>query len=86
MKVVSVKDFKNQATQLLRDEIEKGNSIILTKHRKPVALVKPYENESREALVGYVIGEMDKIFKKANISKEEALKALDEARKEIYDT
>jgi antitoxin (DNA-binding transcriptional repressor) of toxin-antitoxin stability system len=86
MKVVSVRDFKNQATKLLREEIEKGNSIILTKRRKPVALVKPYENESREAIVGYLIGEMDKIFKEAHISKEEALRALDQARKEIYGT
>lgn len=83
MKVVSVKDFKDHATTFIRNEIEKGQSIILTKRRKPIALIKPFK-EDKEAGLSYLTSEIGRLFKEANITEKEALESLKNARKEVY--
>lgn len=85
MRIVSVKDFKNHATALIRDEIEEGRMVVLTKRKKPIALIKPFMGEEKEALIGYLMSEIGNLFKQVDISETEALEALDKARKEIYD-
>ena len=84
MKVVSVKDFKNKLNSFIRDEIEKGEFIVLTKRKKPIALIKPFQGVEREAVIGYLMAEIGKLFKEADITEAEALNALEKVRKEIY--
>jgi len=72
-KVVPIKEFKNRATQLLREKRE----IIVTKRGIPIARVEPLDE-----LKGLMIKarlEMEK----ANITEEEAIEILKEVKKEI---
>lgn len=72
-KVVPIKEFKNKATQLLREKRE----IIVTKRGIPIARVEPLDE-----LKGLMIKarlEMEK----ANITEEEAIEILKEVKKEI---
>ena len=72
-KVVPIREFKNKATQLLREKDE----IIITRRGIPVARVEPLDE-----LKGLMIKarlEMEK----ANITEEEAIEILKETRREI---
>lgn len=72
-KVVPIKEFKDKATQLLREKRE----IIVTRRGIPIARVEPLDE-----LKGLMIKarlEMEK----ANITEEEAIEILKEAQKEI---
>ncbi len=72
-RVVNIKEFKDKATQLLREKRE----IIVTRRGIPIARVEPLDE-----LKGLMIKarlEMEK----ANITEEEAIEILKEAQKEI---
>jgi prevent-host-death family protein len=72
-KIIPVKEFKNRATQLLREDRE----IIITRRGIPIARLEPLDE-----LKGLMIKarlEMEK----ANITEEEAIEILKEAKQEI---
>ena len=72
-KVVPIKEFKNKATQLLREKEE----IIITRRGIPIARIEPLDE-----LKGLMIRarlEMER----ANITEEEAIEILKEVKKEI---
>lgn len=81
--VVSVKDFKEHATTIIRDVIEKGKSLILTKRKKPIALIKPFDKD-KEAEMYYLTSQIGKLLKDANITEKEAQNALKSVRKDVY--
>lgn len=83
MKVISIKDFKDHATSILRNNVENGESIILTKRKKPIALIKPFSDE-KDANIAFLTNQIGAMFKEANISEKDALDALDAVRNEIY--
>jgi prevent-host-death family protein len=72
-KIVPVKEFKNKATQLLKEDRE----IIITRRGIPIARLEPLDK-----LRGFMIKarlEMEK----ANITEEEAIEILKEVKQEI---
>jgi prevent-host-death family protein len=72
-KIVPVKEFKNKATQLLKEDRE----IIITRRGIPIARLEPLDK-----LRGLMIKarlEMEK----ANITEEEAIEILKEVKQEI---
>ncbi len=76
MQFASIRDFKINATKYLKQKEE----LIITRRNKPIAVLSPVEKESiRAALLG--IGQ---IFKETKIKKKEALKILEQVRKEVY--
>jgi antitoxin (DNA-binding transcriptional repressor) of toxin-antitoxin stability system len=76
MKFVGVREFKEDAVKYLNE----GNEIVVMKRKKPIARVSPVRENSPESF----LLEIGRILNEAGVSKEEALKALDRARREIY--
>jgi antitoxin (DNA-binding transcriptional repressor) of toxin-antitoxin stability system len=76
MKFVGVREFKQDAVRYLNE----GNEIVVMKRKKPIARVTPIEENTPEAL----LLEIGRILNEAGVTKEEALRALERARREIY--
>ncbi len=76
MEFVSARDFKINANKY----INKKDDIVITKYGKPVAILSPVGQDTVED----IFFRMKSIFNEADISKDDALTALEEAKKEIY--
>lgn len=76
MKFVGVREFKQNAVKYLHG----GREVIVMKRKKPIARLTPIKENSPERL----FLEIGRVLNEASISKEEALKALDRARREIF--
>jgi antitoxin (DNA-binding transcriptional repressor) of toxin-antitoxin stability system len=76
MKFIGVREFKQDAAKYLNE----GEEIVVMKRKKPIARLVPV----REQTVEIIILEIGRVLNDAGISREEALKALDLARKEVY--
>jgi len=76
MKFVGVREFKQDVVKYLNG----GNEIVVMKRKKPIARLTPVQEDSAEM----ILLEIGRVLAEAGISKKEALKALDRARREIY--
>lgn len=76
MKFVGVREFKQDVVKYLNE----GDEIVVTKRKKPIARLLPVQKNSAEI----ILLEIGRVLADAGISKKEALKALDRARREIY--
>jgi antitoxin (DNA-binding transcriptional repressor) of toxin-antitoxin stability system len=76
MKFVGVREFKQDVVKYLNG----GNEIVVMKRKKPIARLTPVEKDSAEI----ILLEIGRVLNEAGVSKKEALKALDQARKKIY--
>ncbi|MBI5969498.1 MAG: type II toxin-antitoxin system Phd/YefM family antitoxin [Deltaproteobacteria bacterium] len=79
---VSVAEGKKGFSRLLQDAIEKKEKIIVTKRKKPVAVIVPYEEYQRSMrLEGYKkIMEAREAFSKTGLRAEQIYK---EAKKQL---
>ena len=76
MKFVGVREFKQDAVRYLNE----GNEIVVMKRKKPIARLTPIEENIPEAL----LLDIGRVLNEAGVTKEEALRALERARREIY--
>jgi len=76
MKFVGVRDFKQDVVKYLNG----GSEIVVMKRKKPIARLTPVKENTPES----ILLEIGRTMNEAGISKKEALKALDRARREIY--
>ena len=76
MKFVGVREFKQDAVRYLNE----GNEIVVMKRKKPIARLTPIEENTPEAL----LLDIGRVLNEAGVTKEEALRALEKARREIY--
>jgi antitoxin (DNA-binding transcriptional repressor) of toxin-antitoxin stability system len=76
MKFVGVREFKQDVVKYLNE----GNEIVVMKRKKPIARLTPVQRNSAEI----ILLEIGRILSEAGVSKREALKALERARREIY--
>jgi len=76
MKFIGVREFKQDVVKYLNE----GNEIVVMKRKKPIARLTPVQEKSAEI----ILLEIGRVLNEAGISKKEALKALDRARREIY--
>jgi len=76
MKFVGVREFKQDLVKYLH----KGDEIVVMKRKKPIARLTPIQEKTPEIL----FLEIGRVLNEAGVSKEEALKALERARREIY--
>ncbi len=76
MKFVGVREFKQDVVKYLNE----GNEIVVMKRRKPIARLTPVRKDSPEI----ILLEIGRILSESGVSKEDALKALDRARRKIY--
>jgi antitoxin (DNA-binding transcriptional repressor) of toxin-antitoxin stability system len=76
MKFVGVREFKQDAVRYLNE----GNEIVVMKRKKPIARLTPIQENTPEAL----LLDIGRVLNEAGVTKEEALRALEKARREIY--
>jgi antitoxin (DNA-binding transcriptional repressor) of toxin-antitoxin stability system len=76
MKFVGVREFKQDVVRYLNE----GNEIVVMKRKKPIARLTPVQDKSAEV----ILLEIGRVLSEAGVSKKEALRALDRARREIY--
>jgi antitoxin (DNA-binding transcriptional repressor) of toxin-antitoxin stability system len=76
MKFVGVREFKQDVVKYLNE----GNEIVVMKRKKPIARLLPVQKNSAEI----ILLEIGRVLAEAGISKKEALKALERARRQIY--
>ena len=76
MKFVGVREFKQDAVKYLNE----GNEIVVMKRKKPIARLTPIRENTPEAL----LLEIGRVLNEAGVTKEEALRALERARRKIY--
>ena len=76
MKFVGVREFKQDVVKYLNG----GKEIVVMKRKKPIARLTPVQKNSPEI----ILLEIGRVLNEAGVSKKEALKALDRARREIY--
>jgi len=80
MREIQASDAKTRLPQLL-DEVERGETLIITRHGKPIARLVP-EVDQRRASTEAAFAEFDKIRKRAGrITAQEILDMRDEGRK-----
>ncbi len=75
-KFIGVREFKENLTGLLG----KKDEVVVTRHGKPIARVVPVKKGSPEDL----LLEIGMVLEGAGVSKEEALRALQAARKAVH--
>ena len=80
MRQIQASEAKTKFLQLL-DDVERGDTLIITRHGKPIARLSP-ETERRQAEIEKALAEL-KAFGRANgrITVSEILSARDEGRK-----
>jgi len=76
MKFVGVREFKQDAVRYLNE----GKEIVVMKRKKPIARLTPIEENTPEAL----LLDIGRVLNEAGVTKEQALRALESARREIY--
>jgi antitoxin (DNA-binding transcriptional repressor) of toxin-antitoxin stability system len=76
MKFVGVREFKQDAVKFLNE----GNEIVVMKRKKPIARLTPIQENTPEAL----LLDIGRVLNEAGVTKEEALRALERARRKIY--
>jgi antitoxin (DNA-binding transcriptional repressor) of toxin-antitoxin stability system len=76
MKFVGVREFKEDVVKYLNE----GNEIVVMKRKRPIARLTPVQKNSSEI----ILLEIGRVLSEAGVTKKEALKALEQARKKIY--
>ena len=76
MKEATVRDFRLHTTKFLGVSEE----VVVTRYGRPVAVLTPVKKDSP----GSLLLSLQRLLKNSGISKRAALKALAEARREVY--
>ena len=82
MKFVNVREFSSSATKLLRDDVERGEKVIITRRGKPVGLIIPFKDKM--AVAEALLEEAESLLKKSGIIEADVLKALEKVREKVY--
>ncbi len=80
MRQIQASEAKTKFLQLL-DDVERGDTLIITRHGKPIARLVP-ETERRQAEIEWALREMKKLrSRQQRVTVAEILSARDEGRK-----
>ena len=79
MKTMQASEAKTHFLRLL-DEVERGETIVITRHGKPVAQVSPQPDFDRERVKQAIEGMRELRKRTGRLSLEEILSARDEGR------
>ncbi len=86
MRFVSIREFRDKASQILKEEISKDGKIIITKRGKPFAVVSPFTKDDVKLVLAETLDDAKKILEDADINEEELLKKLENVREKVYGT
>ena len=82
MKFVNVREFSSTATKLLRDQVEKGERVVITRRGKPVGLIIPFTDKA--AVAEALLEEAENLLKESGVTEAAVLKTLENVRKKVY--
>jgi prevent-host-death family protein len=82
MKFVNVREFSSSVTKLLRDDVEKGQRVVITKRGKPVGLIIPFKDKI--AVAEALLEEADSLLKESGLTEVDVLKTLEKVREKVY--
>lgn len=82
MKFVNVREFSSGATKLLRDDVERGEKVVITRRGKPVGLIIPFKDKT--AVAEALLEEAGSLLKDSGINEDDVLKALEKVREKVY--
>lgn len=82
MKFVNIREFSSSATKLLRDDVERGEKVIITRRGKPVGLIIPFKDKM--AVAEALLEEAESLLKGSGIIESDVLKALEKVREKVY--
>lgn len=82
MKFVNVREFSSTATKLLRDDVERGEKVVITKRGKPVGLIIPFKDKM--AVAEALLEEADSLLKECGLTENDVLRALEKIRARVY--
>ncbi len=82
MKFVNVREFSSSATKLLRDDVEKGVKVVITRRGKPVGLIIPFKDKI--AVAEALLEEADALLKESGFKEVDLLKTLEKVREKVY--
>lgn len=86
MRFVSIREFRDKASKILKDEIDKEGKIVITKRGKPFAVISPFTKDDVKLALAAALDDARKILESADIKEDELLKALENLRKKVYGT
>ncbi|HEX3036709.1 MAG TPA: type II toxin-antitoxin system prevent-host-death family antitoxin [Thermodesulfobacteriota bacterium] len=84
MRFVSIREFRDKVSQILKEEISKEGKIIITKRGKPFAVVSPFTKDDVKLVLAEALDDAKKILEDADINEEELLKKLENVREKVY--
>ena len=86
MRFVSIREFRDKASQILKEEISKDGKIVITKRGKPFAVVSPFTKDDIKLVLAEALDNAKKILEDADINEEELLDKLENVREKVYGT
>jgi prevent-host-death family protein len=82
MKFVNVREFSSTVTKILKEDVEKGEKVVITRRGKPVGLVIPFKDKA--AVAEALLEEAETLLKESGITQIAVLKTLEDVRKKVY--
>lgn len=82
MKFVNVRELSSSATKLLREDVEKGEKVVITRRGKPVGIIIPYRD--KVAIAEALLEEAEALLKDSGITEADLQRALKKVREKVY--
>lgn len=82
MKFVNVRELSTTATKLLREDVEKGEKVVITRRGKPVGIIIPYRDKA--AVAEALLEEAEALLKDSGITEAGLQKTLKKVREKVY--
>ena len=86
MRFISIREFRDKTSKILRDEIGKKEKIVITKRGKPFAVVSPFTKDDIKLALAAALDDARQILESADVKEDELLKRLENVRKKVYGT
>ncbi len=86
MRFISIREFRDKASKILKEEVGKDGKVVITKRGKPFAVVSPFTREDVKQAIATALDDARKVLEDADIKEDELLKALENVRKKVYGT
>lgn len=82
MKFINVRELSSSVTKLLREDVEKGERVVITRRGKPVGIIIPYRD--KVAIAEALLEEAEAMLKDSGITEADLQRTLKKVREKVY--
>lgn len=82
MKFVNVRELTSAATKLLREEVERGEKVVITRRGKPIGIIVPYTDKITVAEA--LLEEAESLLRESRITENDLQRVLKKIREKVY--